>query len=297
MGKGIVYKVAHGQMDSDALDDVMNEFYDGKFNILISTSIVESGLDIPDANTIIVYRANMFGLSQLHQLRGRVGRGKTKSYAYFFISPTEQISDTAIKRLKSIETNNDIGSGFAIASSDMNIRGSGNMLGEEQSGHIREVGVELYNQMLVEEVNNAKNSFQSESYEWTPQIKLNVPTSIGNYIKDVGERLRFYRKIMEEMEGILPALEDKFGAVPQEVRNLIEIAKIRETCKQKRILKLEYDGILNISFFENKFYNPDKLIGLIKQGRAKMVRQDVIGFFVDKNNLLRDTWRVLTEDM
>jgi transcription-repair coupling factor (superfamily II helicase) len=289
----IIYKVAHGQMHNQTLDRVVNDFYDGQFNVLISTTIVESGLDIPDANTIIVYRANMFGLSQLHQLRGRVGRGKTKGFAYLFVNPTEQVSDMAVKRLKAIETNQEIGSGFAIASSDMDIRGSGNMVGEEQSGHVQEVGVELYNQMLAEEVNRAKNHFKSEEYDFTPEVKLYLPTSIGNYVSEVASRLYYYRKIAEDKEGILPELEAKFGVVPKEVFNLIEIAKIKEICRRQKIVRLEYDQTLNISFLEDNFHNPDLLMKFIKEGKAKLVRQNAIGFFVKKEYFFQEVYKIL----
>jgi transcription-repair coupling factor (superfamily II helicase) len=280
-------------MHNDVLDGVVNDFYDGQFNVLVSTSIVESGLDIPDVNTIVVYRANMFGLSQLHQLRGRVGRGKIKGYAYFFVNPTEQITDYAVKRLKSIENNQEIGAGFAIASNDMDIRGSGNLLGEEQSGHIRDVGVELYNKMLVEEINKIKNKFKSEDYDWTPEIKLGLNTSIANYITDVEKRLYYYRRILEDGEEVLTELETKFGIVPKEVNNLIEIENIKRKCRKIGILKMEYSKTLNISFYEDNYKNIDFLFTLIKQDKAKMLNQSTIGFFIKEEYFTQDVWRVL----
>jgi transcription-repair coupling factor (superfamily II helicase) len=280
-------------MHSDILDSVVNDFYDGQFNILISTSIVESGLDIPDANTIIVYRANMFGLSQLHQLRGRVGRGEIKGFAYLFTNPVEAISENAVKRLQAIQDNQEIGSGFAISSSDMDIRGSGNLIGDEQSGHIRGIGVELYNQILAEEVAKAKENYKSENFDFTPDVKLNISTSIGKYITDTSSRLYYYRKINSLREKVLDELDEKFGKPPQEIHNLIEITKIKEVCKKKKIISLEYDGNLNISFYDNVYKNPDLLLKFVKEKKAKFLNQNVIGFFIDKKDLIKETYRVL----
>ncbi|MDR2527326.1 MAG: hypothetical protein LBC92_05635 [Rickettsiales bacterium] len=290
----IVYKVAHGRMHSRVLDEVVNDFYDGQFNVLISTTIVESGLDIPDANTIIIYRANMFGLSQLHQLRGRVGRGKIKGYAYFFTSSADTVTETSIKRLRAIENSQNVGAGFAIASSDMDIRGSGNLIGEEQSGHIRDIGIELYNQMLVEEINKIKNNYKSEEYDFISCVKLNVLTSLSEYIKDMTERLYYYRKISENRENVLKELESKFGEVPQEVSNLIEILKIKDICKTMGIINFEYDNnMIGVTFYKDNFYNADILINFIKNGKAKLIKQNVIGFFIDKSIIFQESYRIL----
>ncbi|GMO62979.1 MAG: hypothetical protein Ta2D_09640 [Rickettsiales bacterium] len=281
-------------MHNNVLDEVVNDFYDGQFNVLIATTIVESGLDIPDVNTIIVYRANMFGLSQLHQLRGRVGRGKVKGYAYLYINPVEIISENAVKRLDAIQQNQEIGSGFAIASSDMDIRGSGNLVGEEQSGHIREIGVELYNQMLVEEINRAKSEFKTEFYDFSTEVNFGVPTNISNYIEEKGERLYYYRKINNLREAIFDELKKKYGEIPQEIYNLIEIKKIKDLCRQKKITKLSFDdGILNITFYENTYKNPDLLIKFVKEKKAKFTKNDVIGFFIDSEKIFDECYRIL----
>lgn len=281
------YKVAHGQMLSNKLDTIINDFYDGKFKILIATTIVENGLDIPDANTIIIYKANKFGLSQLHQLRGRVGRGKKMAYAYLTTNQNETITENAERRLKAIKEIQDVGGGFAIASSDMDIRGSGNIVGEEQSGFIRETGVELYNQLLIESVQKLKNgnNFSTIEYDFSPQIKLNISTSIGeNYINDIVLRLSYYRKLAnikteEERKSIIAELENRFGKAPQEIYNLLEIAKIKDLCKQCNISRLELNGDnLDIYFYNDKYKNPDYLIQIIKQGKAKMKKQSVLSF-------------------
>jgi transcription-repair coupling factor (superfamily II helicase) len=149
--------VAHGQMPPGELEDVMNAFYEGKYNVLLSTTIVESGLDIPTANTLIVHRADMFGLAQLYQLRGRVGRSKTRAYALFTVPANKTLTPTAERRLKVLQSLETLGAGFQLASHDLDIRGGGNLLGEEQSGHIKEVGFELYQQMLEEAVAKLKD--------------------------------------------------------------------------------------------------------------------------------------------
>lgn len=281
------YKTAHGQMLSSKLDAIINDFYDGKFKILIATTIVENGLDIPDANTIIIYKADRFGLSQLHQLRGRVGRGKKMAYAYLTTNQNEKITENAEKRLKAIKEIQDIGGGFAIASSDMDIRGSGNIVGEEQSGFIRETGVELYNQLLIEAVKKIKNSngFSAVEYDFSPQVKLNISTSINkNYINDIILRLSYYRKLAdikteEDRKNIIIELESRFGKVPQEIYNLLEITKIKNLCKECGITKLELNGEnIDISFYNDKFKNPEYLIQLIKQSKAKMKKQNILSF-------------------
>lgn len=299
--KEIRYNVAHGQMGGSNLDKIINDFYDGKFRLLIATTIVESGLDIPGANTIIIYRADRFGLSQLHQLRGRVGRGKEKAYAYLTTNPTDSVSENAKKRLRAIESIQDVGGGFAIASNDMEIRGSGNIIGEEQSGHIREIGIELYNQMLIEAVNKIKNSsnFEIAEYDFSPQIKLNVSTSISeDYINDIVLRLSYYRRLAnikndKEASNIIEELRNRFSDVPKEIYNLLEITKIKNLCKECGIVRLEYkDNFISIYFYNDKFKNPDYLINLIQSGKAKMNKK-AISFFVHEIKLFENIEKIL----
>lgn len=300
--KNIEYSIAHGQISGSSLDNIINDFYDGKFRVLIATTIVESGLDIPKANTIIIYKANNFGLSQLHQLRGRVGRGKEKAYAYLTTNPTESISENAKKRLKSIESVQDVGGGFAIASDDMEIRGSGNIVGEEQSGHIKDIGVELYNQMLIEAVNKIKNSgdFVIQEYDFSPQVKLNISTTIDkSYIEDIVLRLSYYRRLADvknekEAKAVILELENRFGNIPEEIQNILEITKFKSLCKKCGIIKLEYkDEFINISFFNNKFKNPDYLIKLMQEGKAQMKKQNVLSFYIHKIRLFDDIEEIL----
>lgn len=300
--KNVKYNIAHGQMSGTMLDKIINDFYDGEFQLLIATTIVENGLDIPKANTIIVYRADRFGLSQLHQLRGRVGRGKEKAYAYLTTNPTDTISENAKKRLKSIESIQEIGGGFAIASDDMEIRGSGNIVGEEQSGHIREVGVELYNQMLIEAVNKIKSEgdFTVQEYDFSPQIKLNISTTIDkSYIDDVVLRLSYYKRLADiknkdEETAILLEMENRFGKVPDEIYNLLEIAKLKNICKQCSIKTLETrENFIDITFYNDKFKKPEYLIKLIAEGKAKMFKQNILSFPIDKNNLFKNIEDIL----
>ena len=300
------YNIAHGQMKESTLDFIVNDFYEGKSNILISTAIVESGLDIPNLNTIIVYRADKFGLSQLHQLRGRVGRGNIQAYAYLTVNHKEFISENAKKRLHSIEENQNIGCGFSIANNDMEIRGGGNLLGEEQSGHIREVGIELYNQMLVEEVEKIKLqenvNNQQIYYDFTPQIKLNISTSIDkNYINDIASRLSYYKRLANiktenDEKIILMEIEDKFGSIPIEIYNIIEITKIKNLCKDCQIVKLEnQNNTINITFFEDTFQNPEYLIQLIKNNKATMKKQNILTFLIDENKKIENIKSILND--
>lgn len=265
---------AHGQMLPDELDNVMNDFYDGKFELLISTNIIGSGIDLPTANTIIVHRADMFGLAQLYQMRGRVGRSKMRAYAYFTIPQRKVPSPTAIKRLEVIQNLDSLGAGFTLASHDMDIRGFGNMLGEEQSGQIKEVGVELYQEMLREAVANAKSANKTEEVEdkFSPQINLGIPVLIPEtYISDIELRLGMYRRLANaendaELESLAAEMIDRFGKLPLEVSNLFEIMKIKHQCIQAGINKIDAGpkGTV-ISFHNNTFKNPEALITYISR--------------------------------
>jgi transcription-repair coupling factor (superfamily II helicase) len=181
--------IAHGQMAAGELDDIMNAFYDGQYDVLLSTTIVESGLDVPTANTLIVHRADMFGLAQLYQLRGRVGRSKTRAYALFTLPVNKMLTKTADKRLKVLQSLDTLGAGFQLASHDLDIRGGGNLLGEEQSGHIKEVGFELYQQMLEEAVPRCAARTVIDT-GWSPQITVGTPVMIPeDYVPDLHLRL------------------------------------------------------------------------------------------------------------
>ncbi len=213
--------VAHGQMPSTVLDDIMSAFYDGKYDLLLSTSIVESGLDIPNANTLIVHRADRFGLSQLYQLRGRVGRAKVRAYALFTLPAERKITVQAEQRLKVLQSLDTLGAGFQLASHDLDLRGAGNLLGEEQSGHIKEVGFELYQQMLEEAVASLKAGITAPvADKWSPQITIGTPVMIPeDYVADLPVRLALYRRLAEiederEIESFGAEMADRFGPLP-----------------------------------------------------------------------------------
>ena len=227
---------AHGQMPADELDEAMTRFADGEADILLSTNIIESGIDIPSANTMIIHRADMFGLSQLYQLRGRVGRSRQRAYAYLTTDPSRILTAQSKRRLEVMQTLDSLGAGFSLASYDLDIRGAGNLLGDEQSGHVREVGVELYQEMLKEAVNAARlgaDAAAEADASWSPVINLGTTVLIPDgYVNDLTVRLSLYRRIaaietMEEIEGLLAEMVDRFGPVPDEVRNLIDTIQIK----------------------------------------------------------------------
>ncbi len=267
--------VAHGQMASSELERVMEGFYDGAYEVLLSTNIIESGLDIPTANTIIIHRADMFGLSQLYQLRGRVGRGKIRAYAYLTLPGDRAPTQAATRRLEVMQTLDTLGAGFTLASHDLDIRGAGNLLGEEQSGHIKEVGIELYQQMLEDAVAEARGAATARPVEWTPQIAIGTPVLIPeSYVPDLDARLALYRRIASlvdrlEIDAFATELVDRFGPLPPEVENLLEIIAIKRMCRDAGVEKVEAGpkGVV-IAFRENKFRNPDKLVRYINRNAA-----------------------------
>ena len=272
---------AHGQMPATELEEVMTAFDEGKFEVLLATNIIESGLDIPSANTLIVHRADLFGLAQLYQIRGRVGRSKVRGYAYLTYAPNKALSTTAQQRLHVIETLDSLGAGFQLASHDMDIRGAGNLLGEEQSGHVKEVGVELYQHMLEEAVANARAGIgqdQPASDEWTPTINLGTPVLIPEeYVADLTVRLSLYRRIAElvdrpEIEAFAAELIDRFGKLPSEVENLLDVVTIKQLCRQAGIERVDAGpkGAV-LTFRNNSFARPDKLVGYIA-GRGGLMK-------------------------
>ena len=268
---------AHGRLAPTELERVMTEFSDGKHDILLSTNIVESGLDIPSVNTLVIYRADMFGLGQLYQLRGRVGRGKQRGYAYLTWPNNQRLSAAAEKRLDVMQTLDQLGAGFTLASHDLDIRGAGNLLGDEQSGHIREVGIELYQQMLedaVVEMRAEKGRKKAEDRDWTPNIQLGLPVLIPEaYVADLPVRLGLYRRIGTlasdaESEAMAAELVDRFGKLPAEVENLLQVVTLKRMCRQAGVEKLEAGpkGMV-LQFRGNAFRNPAGLIAWL--GRSK----------------------------
>jgi transcription-repair coupling factor (superfamily II helicase) len=278
--------VAHGQMPPTVLEDIMSAFYDGKYDVLLSTTIVESGLDIPTANTLIVYRADRFGLSQLYQLRGRVGRSKLRAYSLFTLPAQKPITPQAERRLKVLQSLDTLGAGFQIATHDLDIRGAGNLLGEEQSGHIKEVGFELYQQMLEEAVMSLKAGIAAPVEDrWSPQITIGTPVLIPeDYVADLSVRLALYRRLSEieneaDIEPFAAEMVDRFGSLPLEVEHLLQIVAIKALCRRSNVEKIDAGpkGAV-LSFRDNQFVNPIGLIGFIQaQGATARIRNDKNG--------------------
>ena len=281
--------IVHGQMPAGELDDRMNAFYDGKYDVLLATSIVESGLDIPTANTMIVHRADMFGLAQLYQIRGRVGRAKTRAYAYLTTKPRQKLTPAAEKRLRVLGSLDSLGAGFTLASQDLDIRGAGNLVGEEQSGHIREVGYELYQAMLEEAIDKLKagqlEGLTEADGQWAPTINLGVSVLIPEaYVPDLDVRLGLYRRLSNlatkvELEGFAAELIDRFGPLPREVNTLLLVVRIKAECKKACIARLDAGpkGV-TVQFHDDKFPNPAGLVAFIRAeaGSAKVKDNKIV---------------------
>jgi len=274
--------VAHGQMAATELDDIMNAFYEGQYDVLLSTTIVESGLDIPSANTMIVHRADMFGLSQLYQLRGRVGRSKVRAYALLTIPANKTPTKGADRRLKVLQSLDTLGAGFQLASHDLDQRGAGNILGDEQSGHVKEVGFELYQQMLEEAVAEMKGEESAGDGQWSPQIALGTSVMIPeSYVPDLQLRMTLYRRIADlsdarEIDAFGAEMIDRFGPMPTEVEHLLKVVFIKSLCRKANIEKLDSGpkGLV-VTFRDKSFPNPGALVRYIsEQGASAKIRAD-----------------------
>jgi transcription-repair coupling factor (superfamily II helicase) len=276
--------MAHGQMAPTVLEAVMTDFYERKVDVLVSTNIVESGLDIPTANTLVVSKADMFGLSQLYQLRGRIGRSKARAYAYLTTMPEKKLTDTATRRLEVLQSLDTLGAGFSVASHDMDIRGAGNLLGEEQSGHVREVGIELYQEMLEEAVAGLKEGDDAEAMadQWSPTINVGASVLIPeDYVADLNVRMSLYRRLSgletrEEIDRFAAELIDRFGPLPDEVRHLFEIVFIKQLARAAGVEKIDAGPKGGtIAFRGNAFAQPLKLVQFIAAHTGTMkVRPD-----------------------
>jgi transcription-repair coupling factor (superfamily II helicase) len=278
------FAIAHGRLPPTQLEKTMQAFIEGSYDVLLSTNIVESGLDIASANTMIIHRADMFGLAQLYQLRGRIGRSKTRAYAYLTVPPNRVLSTTAEKRLEVMQTLDTLGAGFMLASHDLDIRGAGNLLGEEQSGHIREVGIELYQQLLEEAVAAVKlgGARPESADDWSPQLSLGMEVLIPEtYVADLGVRLALYRRISglreaAEIDAFVAELIDRFGPLPPEVQNLVSTVALKLQCRAANIEKIDVGpkGAV-LSFRRNEFKNPFALMALASKPDAPFrVRPD-----------------------
>ena len=286
------FVVAHGQMGPSELENIMTAFYDGDYDVLLSTTIVESGLDIPRANTLIIHRADRFGLAQLYQLRGRVGRSKLRAYAYFTTPRDQMITPSAEKRLRVLQSLDSLGAGFQLASHDLDMRGGGNLLGDQQSGHIREVGVELYQQMLEDAVAALQAGGEDEvTDEWSPQINLGVAVLIPeNYVEDLTVRLSLYRRLSEietetEREAFAAELIDRFGPLPEETVQLMNVTAIKTMCKSAGVSKLDAGpkgAVFTIR--DDTDLNPADIMMLVRSRPAQLKLRP------DSKLVLKGTW-------
>ena len=291
----VKFVVGHGQMPPTQIEDVMSAFYDGRYDVLLSTSIVESGLDIPTANTLVIHRADMFGLAQLYQLRGRVGRAKARAYAYLTTPAEKPLTLSAEKRLRVMQSLDSLGAGFQLASHDLDIRGGGNLLGEEQSGHIREIGVELYQQMLEDAVTELRSKVGAEDVSidrgWSPQINTGAAVLIPeHYVPDLNVRLALYRRLSEaerpeDREALAAEMIDRFGPLPEETGQLLKVVAIKGLCRQANVAKIDVGpkGAV-VSFRDNHFAHPTALVDYIQKNHM------IWRFRPDQTVLVRGEW-------
>ncbi|MBV8687862.1 MAG: transcription-repair coupling factor, partial [Alphaproteobacteria bacterium] len=276
----VKFVTAHGQMPPTEVEEKMSAFYDRKYDVLLSTTIVESGLDIPSANTLIIHRADRFGLAQLYQLRGRVGRAKTRAYAYFTTPESRTVTEAADKRLQVLANLESLGAGFQLASHDLDIRGAGNLLGDEQSGHIKEVGFELYQSMLEDAILEAKSGGSIKAAEdFSPQITVDAPIMIpDDYVPDLDLRMGLYRRMNEfetadEIEPFAAEMIDRFGKLPEETDNLLKVIEVKLNCRKACVVKLDVGpkGAL-VHFHNDEFPDLEGLIAYVQRlkGTAKL---------------------------
>ncbi|GHV91550.1 transcription-repair-coupling factor [Spirochaetia bacterium] len=271
----MLVETAHGQMDAQDLEDVMHRFIHGGFHVLVSTTIIENGIDIPNVNTIIIDRADMYGVSQLYQLRGRVGRSDRVAYAYLFYPKDKALSELAMKRLQVISDFTELGSGFKIAMKDMEIRGAGNLLGREQSGDIYSVGFDLYLRLLDEAIKRLEDSHYEGENETLLELEYSgfIPDF---YIDSAQEKMEVYKKIAsirekDELERVLGELLDRFGPLPDEAASLLSLAEIRIICREIAVSSLrERGGVVRVEFGKVSRVKVDRLVRLMKESSGKV---------------------------
>ena len=298
----IKYVITHGQLSPKLLEDRISKFYNQEIPLMLSTNIIENGLDLPHVNTIIVYRANIFSLAALYQLKGRVGRSSKRGYAYITYKENE-LNENGRKRLSIINSSDHLGAGFNIASQDLDLRGGGSIIGEEQSGFIREIGTELYHQMLEEEIQHQKSKITKKTqtkFFYQPIIKIPEEIFIPEeFINDIDLRLSIYKRISNiqskrEIDNLKIELVDRFGKLPIQLNNLFKIVSIKLLCFDKNIDKLEFSrkGIL-IGFYKNKPKNPEKLLNLSFQNNNSIsIRPDQKIFYDFKGKITDDRFEL-----
>jgi transcription-repair coupling factor (superfamily II helicase) len=285
----VKFRVAHGQLAAGELEDIMTAFYEGRFDVLLATTIVESGIDVPTANTLVVHRADMFGLAQLYQIRGRVGRSKQRAYAYMTTSARKKMTEGAQKRLKVLQSLDTLGAGFTLASHDLDIRGAGNLLGEEQSGTVKEVGVELYQHMLEEAVAEMRDG-EAASEAWSPSINIGTAVLIPDtYVYDLDVRMSLYRRLSdakskEEIDAFAAELIDRFGPMPREVEALLDIVGIKALCRRAEVAKIDAGPKGAVVTFRERFPNPGGLVQYLSETPYDMKLRP------DQKLVFKQTW-------
>jgi transcription-repair coupling factor (superfamily II helicase) len=267
--------IAHGQLHEHEIEDVMSKFIAGDLNVLVTTTIIESGIDIPTANTIIINRADRFGLADLYQIKGRVGRSREKAYAYLLAPADETLTDVARKRLRAIQELSELGAGFRIAAQDLETRGAGNLLGKQQSGHIAAVGIDLYTQMMEEAMAELRG--EEISQESDPLINLRASAFIPeDYIGDVSLRLAAYKEISSiadeaELRDLGEELRDRYGELPEPVSNLLRIMSVKLIAKKARAARIDAGrDFVNVTFAENANVSPDRVMVLLKKSKGRI---------------------------
>ncbi len=294
--------VAHGGVPAKELDTIMDDFVQGNYHVLLATNIIESGIDVKTANTMVIHRADMFGMSHLYQLRGRIGRSNTQAYCYLTTDPYKKLNDNAKKRLQVIASLDTLGCGFNIASRDLDIRGAGNLLGAEQSGHVREVGVELYQRMLEQEILKRQQAADTDSDSrqqtdiFSPQISMGMAIYIPeDYIPDLSERLSFYRRLgrvenRTECDDITVEMGDRFGKIPETVHNLLKIVHLKILCLHAGIDKVDVgDNAVVIRFYQDTFAKPELLIAYATDSKGTVKLRP------DKKLLVATTWKTVQQ--
>jgi transcription-repair coupling factor (superfamily II helicase) len=278
--------VGHGQMAERELEKVMLKFMHHEADVLVSTTIIENGLDIPLCNTIIINRADRYGLSELYQLRGRVGRSNRRAYAYLLLPAELELTPLARRRLAALKEFSDLGAGFKIAALDLELRGAGNMLGGEQSGHIEAVGFELYTSMLERAVRELKGEVAAEEVEAQLNLGLNIRIP-AEYIAEENQRLRMYKRVASaendsQVADARAELEDRYGEPPQPVRNLLDYAALRLLCNRVGVTRVERKrDLVSVNFTQNAAVEPEKLARFVSTQRgAQFTPGGTLKFFI-----------------
>ncbi|MDR2008406.1 MAG: DEAD/DEAH box helicase, partial [Alphaproteobacteria bacterium] len=298
----ITYTIAHGQMPTLELEQNMIDFKDKKYDVLVSTNIIESGIDLHNVNTIIVLRSSMMGLAQLYQLRGRVGRGANQAYAYLLYDAHKNLSEKAEKRLQVLQNLDYLGASFSLASYDLDMRGAGNLLGEEQSGHIKEIGEELYQKLLEQEIRHLKSSGETtEYYNFSPNISLNIPVFIPKkYIPDMETTMEIYQRIgrisaIEEIADVKTEMVDRFGNLPQQVENLFISIELKIVAKSALVEKINFGSKgVQLSFYQQNFPNVDGLLNYIQSQASVLSLRPEGSIFINTANMEIDKQIKLT---